>query len=64
MGEIVNLRRARKKRAAAVAEEEAAANRLAYGRSKGENRAAKAERVIAERRLDSHRLQTPPSDGE
>jgi hypothetical protein len=64
MGEIVNLRRARKKRAAVVAESEAAANRLAYGRSKDENRAAKAERVIAERRLDSHRLQTPPKDGE
>jgi hypothetical protein len=64
MGEIVNLRRARKQRAAAVAESEAAANRLAYGRSKEENRAAKAERAIAERRLDSHRRETPPTDGE
>jgi hypothetical protein len=64
MGEIVNLRRVRKKRAAAVAESEAAANRLAYGRSKEENRATKAERVAVERRLDSHRLETPPKDGE
>jgi hypothetical protein len=63
MGEIVNLRRARKKQAAALAESEAAANRLAYGRSKEEKGAAKAERRIAERRLDSHRLQTPPKDG-
>jgi hypothetical protein len=64
MGEIVNLRRARKKRAIAAAESEAAANRLAYGRSKEESRATKAERDAAERRLDSHRLRTPPSDGE
>jgi hypothetical protein len=62
MGDIVNLRRARKKRAAVVAESEASSNRFAYGRSKEEKSGAKVERVIAERRLDAHR--TPPSDGE
>jgi hypothetical protein len=64
MGEIVNLRRARKNRAIAAAESEATANRLAHGRRKDERRQATAERTAVEERLDAHRLEKPASDGD
>lgn len=56
MGEIVNLRRARKNKARARDEAVAAANRVAFGVSKSAKQAARAERDLAERRLDDHRL--------
>ena len=55
MGEIVNLRKARKRRAAEKAEIEAAANRLAFGVPKGAKSKAETERALAERRLEAHR---------
>jgi hypothetical protein len=64
MGEIVNLRRARKRRAIAAAQSEAAANRLVHGRCKGERRQTAAERTAAEDRLDAHRLEKPAGDGD
>jgi hypothetical protein len=63
VGEIVNLRRARKRQASEAAEREAAANRLAHGLSKDERRRLKAEREAAARRLDGHRL-PPLGDGD
>ncbi len=56
MGEIVNLRRARKRKARVREEDAAAANRAAFGAPKTAKRAARAERQLAERRLDGHRL--------
>jgi exoribonuclease R len=64
MGEIVNLRRIRKRRAAAIAEGEAAANRVLHGLSKNERRAAEAERDLAERRLEAHWVRKPENDGD
>jgi hypothetical protein len=61
MGELVNLRRARKRKAGAEAEREAAANRLAHGLSKDERRRLNAEREAETKRLDAHRLR-PGSD--
>jgi uncharacterized protein DUF4169 len=55
MGEVVNLRRARKRQASAKAEAEAATNRIAHGVSKNERAKAGAERVLASRRLEAHR---------
>jgi hypothetical protein len=55
MGEIVNLRRARKRRAGAQAEVEAAANRIAFGVSKSARSKAKVERALADGRLEAHR---------
>jgi hypothetical protein len=55
MGEIVNLRRARKRHASAQDQIEAAANRVASGVSKKARIRAEAERVLAQRRLDGHR---------
>ena len=55
MGEIVNLRRARKDRARADADSKAQANRIAFGRTKSEKSLTQAERDIAERRIEGHR---------
>jgi hypothetical protein len=53
--EIVNLRRARKQKARTEKEREAEANRIAFGRTRAEKLATDAERVRAERAIDSHR---------
>lgn len=55
MAEIVNMKRARKLKARAEAEKEAAANRLAHGRSKAERNLARAEEDAARRKLEGHR---------
>jgi len=52
MGEVVNLRRARKARARDTAETTAATNRAAFGRSKGERATASHDAARAERVLD------------
>ena len=62
MGEIVNLRRARKGRERKRREAAAAENRVLFGMTKDERRRLTAERERAERGLDGHRL--PPSDDE
>jgi hypothetical protein len=58
MGEIVNLRRARK---AAKRKEDAvraAENRIAHGRSKAERSLEGAQAEKARRALDAHRIET------
>ena len=55
LGEIVNLRRARKQRRRDEDDATAAANRLAYGVGKAAKREARAERERAERALEGHR---------
>ena len=56
MGELVNLRRARKRRERERELETAAENRAAFGMTKDERRKIEAEREKAERGLDAHRL--------
>jgi hypothetical protein len=56
MGEIVNLRRARKHKTRTEAAELAAANRVQFGRSKAEKTLNTAVRRLADRGLDAHRL--------
>ena len=63
MGEIVNLRRARKRGERLREEAAAAANRAAFGVPKAAQRAERARRKLVERRLDDHRL-PDSSDGE
>lgn len=60
MGDIVNLRRARKARERADAEALAEQNRIAFGRTKAERKQAEAEKALAERRLEGHRLSDDP----
>ena len=52
MGEVINLRRARKAKARVDAETKAAANRAAFGRTKAEREAAAAEVAKRESALD------------
>lgn len=59
MGDVVNLRRARKAQSRAEADKQAQASRIAFGRTKAEKSHTKAERDLAERRIDGHRLNPP-----
>ena len=55
MGEIVNLRRARKQRRRELDEAGAAANRLTHGVAKAAKEQARAEHKRAEQALAGHR---------
>lgn len=58
MGEVVNLRRARKKSERQRAELKAAANRLLHGRSKAERMLDAQRNAQSRRDLDRHRIET------
>ena len=64
VGEIINLRRARKAKARAQAQAEAAENRTKHGRSKSERAKAEGTKSLAQRRLDAHRRSDVDSDSE
>jgi hypothetical protein len=55
MGEIVNLRRARKNKARFITTSEAAANRTKFGRSRAEAGAADMLRALDTARLEGHK---------
>lgn len=57
MGEIVNLRRARKEQGRRRREAEADANRLAFGRSKAERKLNDASAELERAKLEAHRLE-------
>lgn len=61
MGELVNLRTARKRAAREHDETRAASNRLAHGQTKDARKLEKAQQDQAEHRLDLHRIE--PGDG-
>ncbi len=56
MGEIVNLKRARKAKARVAAEKDADANRAKHGIPRHEREAKEAERGRTRQLLDSHKL--------
>jgi hypothetical protein len=58
MAEVVNLHRARKAKARAGKEEQAAQNRVTFGRTKAEKAQAAAERAIAQKHIDAHKRDT------
>ena len=58
MGDIVNLRIARKRAKRRRDEREAAAARLTHGRSKSERTLTRANSDKAKRSLDHHRIET------
>jgi hypothetical protein len=60
MGEVLNLRRARKARQRAEKAREAEASRVAFGRAKAERRASEAQNDLERARLDAHRLEHVP----
>lgn len=59
MGDVINLRRARKTKSRADAETKAGENRAAHGRSKAEKNLTKANKNVASRKLDHHKLGAP-----
>ena len=59
MGDVVNLRRARKSRERRREEANAANNRIAFGMTKAQRRRLDNEREKRERNLDGHRLIDP-----
>ena len=58
MGDVVNLRRARKKAERQLAERTASANRLRHGRSQAERELETKRDAKARRDLDRHRILT------
>ncbi|MDB5544787.1 MAG: hypothetical protein JWO64_1936 [Hyphomicrobiales bacterium] len=60
MGEIVNLRRARKTKKRAEDARAADQNRVAFGRTRDERALSEKEQALVSRRLDGHLL--PDSD--
>jgi Domain of unknown function (DUF4169) len=62
MGDLVNLRTARKCAKRRQAEQQAVSNRLIHGRSKAERASEQSRRNKAQRSLDEHRLE--PGDGQ
>ena len=58
MGEVVNLRRARKLAKRELDEQRAAANRVQHGRSKADRAQDAAVDDKARRDLDGHRIQS------
>lgn len=60
MGEIVNLRRARKAMERRKDEKRAEENRLRFGLSKAEKTLAEKTNQLAERRIEGHRLDAAP----
>jgi hypothetical protein len=58
MGDIVNLRMARKQAKRHAAEKKAASNRLAHGRPRIDRAAEQSRREQARKSLDGHRIET------
>jgi len=58
MGDIINLRRARKRAERQLAEQKASANRLLHGRSKVERELDAKHDAKARRHLEHHRIET------
>ena len=59
MGDIVNLRRARKRQDRRRDDAKAAENRIVYGMTKAERRSLEARREKADRDLDARRIVGP-----
>lgn len=59
MGDVVNLRRARKARDRREKEEAAQANRVAFGRGKAERELTEARKRLEAAKLDAHKRETP-----
>jgi hypothetical protein len=58
MGDVVNLRTARKRAKRREAEQKAATNRLAHGRTKADRTETRLRNDKAQRSLDLHRVET------
>jgi len=64
MGEVLNLRRARKARERSAKAQAGEANRIAFGRTKAERRASEAQNELERAWLEAHRLEHVPKERE
>lgn len=55
MGDVVNLKRHRKRKARAEKDQQADENRIRFGRTKAERKASGTIRQFEEKRLDAHK---------
>ncbi|KFG91767.1 hypothetical protein BV98_000015 [Sphingobium herbicidovorans NBRC 16415] len=62
MGDIINLRQARKAKARGEKERVAAANRAKFGRTKAERQASLQEEVRQTQRIEGNRRELPEDD--
>lgn len=62
MGEIVNLRRARKAREKRAKDDQAQQNRAAHGRKKSERELIAAQERLEALRLDAHKRESETDD--
>ena len=62
MGEVVNLRRARKQRDRRAKEDAAQAKRAAFGRSKSERELTTAQAQLEGARLEAHKREREADD--
>ena len=62
MGEIINLRFARKAKTRSEQEKSAEANRLKFGRTKAERSLSERRAETEARQLDGHRLSDPADE--
>lgn len=58
MGDIVNFRKARKRRERELVAQRAAENRIRHGRGKAERELVSARETKARRELEQHRIKT------
>jgi hypothetical protein len=56
MSNILSLSKARKAKARADKDATAEQNRILFGRTKAERQQAKAEKALADKRIEAHRL--------
>lgn len=63
MGDVVNLRRARKLKGRRLREAEAEESRLRFGRAKAQREHAAASAALERAKLDAHRLEEAPAGG-
>ena len=63
MTNILSLSKARKAKARADKAKTAEQNRILFGRTRAETLQAKAEKALAERRIEAHRREGEPGDG-
>ncbi len=63
MGDVINLRAARKAKARKAADATAQENRAAFGQSKAERERLALERLLEERRNQGHRRGRADADG-
>lgn len=64
MAEIINLRTRRKAKLRREGQEQAAQNRLHFGRSKAEKQLTQAENRLEQTRLEGHRREGHRRDGQ